>query len=114
MDALTGSQVAYMVGIIGCVIGIAGGVFGTYCSISNAKGPQERRFIVKAATVIWIASVAFVFLIVTLPNSIKLVLWLPYGIFMPLLIILMNNRLKEIQASEPSDTENFTMNTPGI
>ena len=33
-------------GILGAVIGIGGGIIGTWCSIRNTRGPRERTFII--------------------------------------------------------------------
>jgi hypothetical protein len=37
--------------IVGSIVGLAGGVIGTYFSIKNTKGPRERAFTVKSAVV---------------------------------------------------------------
>lgn len=42
-------------GIVGSVLGILGGVVGTYFSIKNTNGPRERRFVIRGAVVVWIA-----------------------------------------------------------
>jgi uncharacterized membrane protein YfcA len=42
-------------GIIGSVFGILGGVVGTYFSIRNTHSPRERRFVIYAAILVWLA-----------------------------------------------------------
>jgi hypothetical protein len=37
----------WQIGIIGGIIGWAGGVIGTYFRIKNAKGPLERKFMIR-------------------------------------------------------------------
>jgi len=41
-------------GIGGGLIGLAGGVVGTYYSIRNTRGPLERAFVIRSAVVCWI------------------------------------------------------------
>jgi len=40
-------------GVIGSTLGILAGAVATYFSIRNTKGPRERRFVIRAATVCW-------------------------------------------------------------
>lgn len=42
-------------GIIGSVLGILGGVIGTYFSIRNTNSLRERRFAIRAAILAWLA-----------------------------------------------------------
>lgn len=87
-------------GILGCIIGIAGGAVGTYFSIKNTNGPKERAFIVKASVVFWTFGIIFVTLLLRLPSPYKWFLWLPYGIFLPISIRFMNKRLCQIKREE--------------
>ncbi len=56
-------------GAIGGLIGLAGGIFGTWCSIRKTKTSKERSFIIKAATITWIAILIFLVLILTIPTT---------------------------------------------
>jgi hypothetical protein len=87
-------------GILGTVLGIAGGAFGTYCSITNTKGPTERSFMVRAAVVTWLALTVFLGLLFVLPNPYRYLLWIPYGILLPLGIMRINSRVAEIRQTE--------------
>jgi uncharacterized membrane protein len=49
LENLTGLQIGSIGGILGIALGIAGGAFGTYCSIKNTNGPLERKFTIKAS-----------------------------------------------------------------
>jgi hypothetical protein len=48
--------------VLGTVVGIGGGIFGTYCSIKNTTTATERRFMVGYAIVIWLAIIFLIFL----------------------------------------------------
>lgn len=43
----TRPQIGYFGGIVGTILGFAGGAFGTCYSIKNTKGPLGRRFMIK-------------------------------------------------------------------
>ena len=47
MLELTGPQIGLVGGILGSVLGCAGGAIGTYFSVKNTNGPLERRFMVR-------------------------------------------------------------------
>jgi Ca2+/Na+ antiporter len=89
-------------GVLGVVFGLAGGGIGTYFSIRNTNGPRERRFMVHAATVIWVLIVAFFVLLVALPSPWRWLLWIPYSILLPIGIILGNRRQQQIRGEETS------------
>ena len=87
-------------GITGSIIGIAGGLIGTYFSIKNTNGPKERAFMIKAATSFWILGIIFVALLLLLPSPYKWFMWIPYSILFPLSIHFMNRRLQQIKQAE--------------
>jgi hypothetical protein len=73
---------------IGPLIGLAGGIYGTYSSISRAKSAAERRLMVRFAVGCWLAVV----LLLGLPLGLVLtgiipewVRWPPFFIFFGLL-----------------------------
>ena len=94
---LTGSEIGLIGGIAGTVIGLAGGAFGTYCSIRNTRGPLERAFMIKASIVTWIALLVFLGLLLGLPSPYRFLMWIPYGIGLPLGIRYMNRRIQQIR-----------------
>ncbi len=87
-------------GVLGGVIGLAGGVVGTYFGIRNTHGPRERRFMVRAAVVVWVAILLFLALLLALPSPWRFLLWIPYGILLPVGIILGNRRQQQIRREE--------------
>jgi hypothetical protein len=86
--------------MIGGFFGIVGGVIGTYFSIKNTKGPRERALMVRCAVYTWVAVISFVTLLLVLPMPYNFLLWIPYGIALPLAIRLINKRQMEIRAME--------------
>ncbi len=87
-------------GIIGGVVGVAGGAFGTWNSIRKTDGPLERKFMIKASIATWIAVIVFIVLLLLLPRPYNFLMWIPYGIFLPLGIMKINKGLAEIRATE--------------
>lgn len=87
-------------GIIGGAIGLAGGAVGTYFSIRNTLGPRERSFMVKVSTIAWVAVTAFLDGLLMLPKPYNWLMWVPYGIALPLGIRWCNQRQLKIRAEE--------------
>jgi hypothetical protein len=102
LENLTGTQLGYIGGILGSVLGIAGGAFGTYCSIKNTHGPLERQFMIKISVRTWIALTLFLVLLIGLPSPYRFLMWAPYGILLPIGIRYINKRQAEIRALESS------------
>jgi len=92
-------------GIAGCAIGIAGGAIGTYFSIKNTNGPRERAFMVKSAAVAWIVGIVFIALLLLWSSPYRWLLWIPYGIFLPLGIRYGNNVQQRIRREEAAERE---------
>lgn len=87
-------------GVLGGVIGLAGGIIGTCFSIKNTKGPKERSFMIKASAVYWVFGLLFVTLLLILPSPYKWFLWLPYSVFLPSSIVILNKKLNRIIQEE--------------
>ena len=87
-------------GVVGGAVGVLGGAVGTYFSIKNTSGPRERRFMVQAALIAWVAVTAFVVGILMLPRPFNFLLWIPYGIALPLGITWCNRRQQAIRVEE--------------
>jgi Ca2+/Na+ antiporter len=84
-------------GVLGTLLGIGGGVFGTYCSIRNTKTAAERRFMIRYSVVIWLAVISLVLLPVALSQFGVIPVWLPWvltALFFVMLVpsILWANR----------------------
>ena len=93
-------KVAWIGGILGAGIGIIGGIVGTCFSIRNTNGPRERSFMVKACIVGWIAIAIFIVLMLMLPAPYRYLLWIPYGILLPLGIRYGNREQARIRQAE--------------
>lgn len=85
---------------VGCLIGLAGGIFGTWASISNTNGPRERQFMIRACAVMWVAGIAFLTLMFLVPVPWRFLLWIPYGILLPFGIIFGNRSQQRIRKEE--------------
>ncbi|MDD4872545.1 MAG: hypothetical protein PHR77_18500 [Kiritimatiellae bacterium] len=96
----TGQMWGWAGGILGCIIGLAGGIFGTYCSIKNTNGPRERAFMIRSSVVCWIVIILFLGLMFALPSPYRYFLWIPYAILLPLGIIFGNRTQQRIRKEE--------------
>ena len=90
----------YIGAIIGCTIGLIGGIIGTYCGIRNTNGPKERAFMVKASVMVWVGIVLFLGLMFALPNPYRYFMWIPYSVLLPLGIICGNKMHQKIRQEE--------------
>lgn len=86
--------------IIGSILGLIGGIIGTYFSIKNTNGPRERAFMIKACILGWLAIILFLILMFTIPQPYNQLLWILYGIFLPLGIITGNRTIQRIRNEE--------------
>lgn len=106
MDSQT---VAIIGGITGAVIGIGGGVFGTYMSIKNTQTPRERQFIIRLAAGFWLILCVWVGvpLLLVLANVLPLelfwVILLPFYVLLGPFIQWGNRRLAAIRAADLHD-----------
>jgi hypothetical protein len=89
-------------GIGGTVLGVLGGAIGTYFSIMNTAGPRERAFAIRAAALWWFAVAAFLIALWWTPFAYRALLWVPYGLLLPLAIRATNCRQEEIRRQESS------------
>lgn len=87
-------------GIVGSVLGLAGGVIGTYFSIRNTNGPRERAFMVRMSALAWLGITVFLALLLLLPDPWRFLVWIPYGILLPLFIVRANRGQARIRAEE--------------
>lgn len=84
-------------GWIGGILGIAGGIIGTFFSIRNTESPRERAFMIKACMIGWLAIAVFLILMFVLPTPYCFFLWIPYGILLPLGILFTNRTQQRIR-----------------
>ena len=80
-------------GIVGSLLGVAGGLLGTYLSIRNTRGPAERSFVIKAAVACWVAVSGLLVALTTFPDPYRTLVWIPY-VF---LLVLGVQRIQRIQ-----------------
>ncbi len=97
-------------GIVGAVVGSAGGILGTYCGIRNTNGPRERAFMVKASIVCWVYVLGYLLLLMTVPRPYGWFLSIPYGLLLCLGIVY-GNRVQQRIRQEESET-GPTVRTP--
>src|SRR5262245_49987066 len=89
-------------GIVGSLVGVAGGLIGTYFSIKNTNGPRERAFMIRAVLVCWIALGALFAAMFLLPQA-RLWIWIPYFILLPFGIRYLNKKQAAIRREEQSN-----------
>ena len=94
--------------IIGGVLGLAGGILGTYFSIKNTLGQRERTFMVRIAAITWLAVTAFIVALFFIPQPYNWLLWLPYGFALVFGIRWSNRRQAQIRAEESPTASNPT------
>ena len=99
----TGEMWIWIGSIGGGLLGMAGGIMGTYFSIKNTKGPRERRFTIKASAVCLVAVVLFLVLLFAMPRPYNALLWIPYAILLPLGIQHWNKTQLAIRKTESAE-----------
>ena len=86
--------------IVGSVIGIMGGIFGTYCSIKKTRGPKERAFAIKASITCWIGVILFLVLLFLLPHPYRWFLFIPYLIILSVAMMKWNRIQSQIRKEQ--------------
>ena len=76
-------------GVLGALLGLGGGVFGTHCSIKNTRTAVERRFMIRYSVVIWLAVIALVLLPVGLSQFGLIPVWLQWALFALFFLMLV-------------------------
>jgi MFS family permease len=92
-------------GIAGGLIGLAGGIVGTWASIRHTNGPRERAFVVRACVVLWAGGIVFLALMFLLPMPWRFLLWIPYGVLLPLGIVAWNRAQQRIRREETEEAK---------
>ncbi len=100
---MDGSTIGWIGGIAGAVVGLAGGVVGTWASVTNARTPEERRFAVRSAVVLWLAvGILGLMLALMLAGVVPdWAYWVVMGVFFTALgpgMALMNRRGRRLDA----------------
>jgi hypothetical protein len=76
-------------GVLGTLLGLGGGAFGTYCSIRNTRTPAERRFMIRYSVVIWLAVILLVLLPVAFSQFGLIPAWLQWALFALFFVLLV-------------------------
>lgn len=111
---ISGEMWGWIGGIAGSVFGLTGGIVGTYFSIKNTNGPRERVFMIKSALLCWLALSVFLGLLFVLPNPYRWLLWIPYGILLPLGIVYSNRRQQAIRQEEAQNRPDTGSRVAGL
>ena len=93
-------------GILGSIFGVLGGIIGTYATLRNTNGPRERAFAVKGSIVAGGAISLFLLCLFLLPPPWNLLIWIPYGVFLPLGIRKWNTTQQRIREEEAATNRN--------
>ena len=95
-------------GLIGAVagglLGLLGGVIGTYYSVTRTNGPRERAFMVRVAIWTWVGVTGILAALTVIPKPWGFLMWIPYLIALPLAIRWGNARQNQIRAEEQRKT----------
>ena len=97
-------SISIIVTILGMLIGIGGGVAGTYVSIRNTKSAAARRFMIRCAVYVWLALLIFVCALMLIPKPYNFLTWIPFALAMPLSIRYINARLMLLQRGDSLST----------
>lgn len=91
---------AWIGAIAGGIIGVTGGIIGTYYSIKNTGSPRERAFMIRISILFWIVMIVFSGLLLFLPSPYRYFIWLPYSVVLFLFIRLGNKKQQKIREQE--------------
>jgi membrane protease YdiL (CAAX protease family) len=86
-------------GIVGSVLGLAGGLFGTYSSYRRAKSSRERRFVIWASISIFVYVGSFLAVLFLFPRS-RPMIFVPYALILSSGIVYLNRRQSRIQQEQ--------------
>jgi len=79
MNTLTPEMTGLLGVVIGGVIGLAGGLLGTWMTFRNVPRGVQSRFLKKAAVLCWVGVLAFTATTLLVPGTWKWLLWSVYG-----------------------------------
>ena len=85
--------------VLGSVLGILGGVVGTYFSIRNTNSRRERRFVIRAAIVVWMA-LGLTALAAFYRPALRTWAWVPICVLVVIGVPLGNRRQEMIRREE--------------
>lgn len=83
-------------GIMGSLIGVAGGAIGTWSSLRHARSAAERRYLAKMAALLWLAVILFLAGLFLIPKPWNMLLWIPYGPLLAYFIVTVNRNCEKL------------------
>ena len=92
--------VTLVAAIGGSVIGVLGGVVGTWCSIRNTGGPRERAFMIRVAVLCWLAVTALLAALWFIPVRHEVLLCLPEIAVLHVALHVGNRKLNQLRKEE--------------
>ena len=104
---MTSSDWGWVGGIAGTVIGLAGGIVGTYFSIKNTRTAKERSLMIKFVAGFWAFGLAALTLMLlaafdVLPEAVYWVVWITFMCLLGPTIMLGNRYLAKARSEEPA------------
>jgi hypothetical protein len=75
-----------LLGIVLVLAAFAGGAYASYVNVRNARGPRERRFVMRACAIGWLLILSMLALIYVFPPPYRYVIALAYFVATPILI----------------------------
>jgi len=92
-------NIGLMGAIVGSAVGVAGGLFGTYCSYRRAKSSRERRFVILASIAISVYVSSFLAVLFLFPQT-RPMIFIPYVFILVAGIGYLNRQQSKIQREE--------------
>ncbi|MFW6342160.1 MAG: hypothetical protein ACOC00_03980 [Halothiobacillaceae bacterium] len=97
--------------LVGGLIGLAGGIYGSLKSITSTRGPRERRLMWQLVVIFWLVGIAFLAGMLWVANPWRHLLWLPWLLFLPLFIVLGNRLLVRVRLEDTSSSKGAVRDT---
>jgi hypothetical protein len=95
---MDGATWGWIGGIAGGLIGVMGGLFGTWMSLRAAKSPAERAILWRFVIACWVGVALFCVLAFVLPSPWNVLLWIPYLVLLAVGIAWCNAALRRVRS----------------
>ena len=83
--------------VVGCTVGLAGGLFGCYCSVHNAKGRPAKNFMLQCSTAMFVFIIVDVAGSLLFPLRLRWMTFVPWTIALPIAIHAVNRKLAALE-----------------
>ena len=103
MNTLTPEMTGLLGATLGSVIGVAGGLLGTWMALRNVACTAQRIFLRKAAVLCWLGVLTFTATTLLIPAPGKWLLWTAYGPLLLWFTRYANHTLVDLQTAQPDD-----------